>query len=75
MDRLLLLFFAITLPLSELKQKTDLLCLPKPELLILAIVDPFSGLTNAVDSSYLPNCDRAQIKHHNRLRSYCDYWK
>jgi hypothetical protein len=55
-----LFILAIADPLSELEQKTDSLCLPKPELLRFAIADLLSGLTNAVDASCLLICDRTQ---------------
>jgi hypothetical protein len=51
---------AIADPLSEPEQKADAPCLPNLELLSFAIADPFSGLTNAVESSCLLVCDRTQ---------------
>jgi hypothetical protein len=47
-----LFIFAIAEPLAELEQKTDPPCLPNLELLSFAIVDPFLGLANAVDSPF-----------------------
>jgi hypothetical protein len=54
------LSLAIANPLSELEQKTDSPCLPKPELLSFAIANQFSGLTNLADLSCLLICDRTQ---------------
>jgi hypothetical protein len=48
-DRFTIIFFAIADPLPELEQKTDSSCLLKLELLMVAIADPFSGLTNVAD--------------------------